>query len=171
MIAGDSAGGSISLLVAQKIRDKALPQPCCIVSISPWLDLSLSGESISTLALHDVLLNPVVLISRHLATLAAGPNIPLDHPSVSPLFGSFQDLPPIFFLVGSEEILLSDTLRARARASTFGVKTRLELGSFMFHVYPLYNIPEGFEARQDMKLWWDKQSEINRESCKKEGKV
>jgi acetyl esterase/lipase len=96
---------------------------------------------------------------------------PLDDPSVSPLFGSFKKLPPVCFVVGSHEILLSDSTRAYgmlasvlllssplAKAHNAGVKTKLEVTPYMFHDFALFgDVPEAFNARQSIKRFLEEQ--------------
>jgi len=155
MIMGDSAGGGMALLVAQRVRDGDIRPPACITLISPWTDLSLSGESFRSLAKSELILNPLSF-NIQLSAWLTNWRVPLADPSISPLFGKFDGLPPVYFLVGSDEVLLSDSTRAHGKALEAGVFSKLEIQPYLFHQYPLYGeMPEAFNARQSIKNWWN----------------
>jgi len=148
---GDSAGGGIALTVLQRCRDIGTPLPCAVCLLSPWLDLTFTGESHVTMAKHDGMLNPLCF-NRQLSGFLTNWKIALEDPIVSPLFGSFKLLPPTFYVVGSNECLLSDSIRAFSKSHNAGVKSKLEIVPYMFHVFPLFgDMPEAFNVRQSMK--------------------
>lgn len=92
----------------------------------------------------------------NLPLLITNGKVNLAHPSVSPLFGSYKNLPPLFFVVGSSDVLLSDTLRAAYRARKDGVEVKMHVGSEMQHCFDNYpNIPEAMVARKEMKTFLD----------------
>ena len=133
-IGGDSAGGGLAVATALAIRDAGLPQPAALVLISPWVDLTLSGDSAKTHAARDPMLSHSIgaLWSRlYIGTHAA------NHPLCSPLFANLAGLPPMLIQVGSEEILLSDSQRLEQRAQTAGVKVQLHLYDKMWHDFQL----------------------------------
>ena len=130
IIAGDSAGGGLTLATAVAIRDSQMPQPAALVLISPWVDLTLSGESINSRASRDPLLRPSWL--RWGAKAYCGGE-DASHPGCSPLFADLAGLPPMLIHVGSEEILLDDSLRLEQRAKEAGVKVRLHVYENMWH--------------------------------------
>ena len=135
VIAGDSAGGNLTLATAIAIRDSGLPQPAALVLLSPWLDLTHSGETIGTRAQRDPMLNAPWLDAcarRH----AGG--VPLADPRISPLFGELKGLPPMMIHVGSEEILLSDAERLAQRAKAAGVDVSLHCFEGMWHDFQLH---------------------------------
>jgi acetyl esterase/lipase len=134
-IGGDSAGGGLTLAAAAAIRDSGLPLPAALVLISPWTDLTLSGESANTHARRDPMLSRAIgeLWSR----LYLG-RYPADHPPCSPLFAKFGGLPPMLIQVGSEEILLSDSQRLEQRARDAGVRVRLSLYGRMWHDFQMH---------------------------------
>ena len=135
VIAGDSAGGNLALATAIAIRDTGLPQAAALVLLSPWLDLSHSGETIASRAQRDPMLNAAWLDSC--ARLHAG-GVPLADPRISPLFGDLKGLPPMMIHVGSEEILLSDSERLAQRAEAAGVEVSLHRFDGLWHDFQLH---------------------------------
>ena len=144
MIAGDSAGGGLTMALLQVLRDLNLPLPVGAILISPWTDLTGSGESNHTKIEEDVLLD-----WENLAECArdyAG-NQSLEHPWISPLFGDFHGLPDTLILVGDAEILRDDSTRLSDRMSEDGVQIELVVEPYMGHVYPAYaGLPEAQQA-------------------------
>jgi epsilon-lactone hydrolase len=130
VIAGDSAGGGLALATAVAIRDGNLPQPAALVLISPWLDLSLSGDSIKSHVSRDPILRPSWL--RWSAGVYCGEH-PAEYPLCSPLFANLAGLPPMLVQVGSEEILLDDSRRLEQRAQAAGVSVQLQVFDGMWH--------------------------------------
>lgn len=113
VIAGDSAGGNLSLVTLQRIKAAGEPQPACAVLLSPVVDFTLSSKSLVTNDRPDPMFKSAALVG--LRALYAQPQQFLD-PSVSPLFGDFAGLPPLLFQAGSTERLRDESLRAAARA-------------------------------------------------------
>ncbi|MDR3417591.1 MAG: alpha/beta hydrolase [Nevskia sp.] len=134
-ITGDSAGGGLTLATAMAIRDAGLPQPAALAVISPWTDLTLSGDSMRKLAKADPMLREDWL--RDCAARYAG-TTPLEDPRISPLYGNLKDLPPILVHVGSDEVLLSDAERLAERAQATGADLRLHRYDGLWHVFHLH---------------------------------
>ncbi|WP_146063598.1 alpha/beta hydrolase [Streptomyces sp. SM11] len=136
VLAGDSAGGGLVLATLLKLRDSGLPLPAAAACVSPWTDLTGSGESYHALEHEDPMLSkPVVdLVS---ASYLAG-TAPT-HPYVSPLFGELAGLPPVLLQVGSREILLSDAERFAAGLRRAGGTGVLEVWPGMVHVWHLHH--------------------------------
>jgi len=151
VLAGDSAGGGMVLLVLQALGRKGLRFPGGAVAISAWSDLSGSGESFSTMEEFDVMLTGLQLRSYYIT----GGLVSLQSPYVSPLFGNFTGFPRLMVIVGQNEILLSDSLRVAARARAAGVDVHLEVGPHMCHVYPILGdmFPEAAEGRAQMSAF------------------
>lgn len=145
IISGDSAGGHLTLVLLQTLRDRGLPMPGCGVCISPWTDLSDESASRRTNAWRDPMIpaRAVRLLSARLS-LNRSPYDPL----VSPLHGDFHGLPPLFVLVGSTEVLRDDARRVAVRAQESGVAVRYEEWHRMPHVFPIFAaiLPEGRSA-------------------------
>ncbi len=136
VIAGDSAGGGLSLALALAIRDAGLPPPAALVLISPWTDLSLSGPSIASHAGRDPMLTPGWLRA---CSAAYRDGVSSADPACSPLFADLHGLPPTLIQVGSEEILLSDALRLRDRLHNAGADCELQQFAGLWHVFQLHH--------------------------------
>lgn len=144
-VAGDSAGGGLTLAVLMRLRDLGERGPEAGCLFSPWTDLAVTGASTQTNEIRDPL-----IIASGLAKVAAAyldgadPRTPL----ASPLYGDFTNLPPLIFFVGDTEVLLDDTLRVTEFARRAGVPVELRVGADMPHVWPFLNliIPEGRRA-------------------------
>lgn len=132
IIAGDSAGGGLTLATALKLKAEGLPQPAGLFVISPWADLTQSHSTYETKAADDP------MISRERGNDSArsyhGDADPRD-PLVSPVFGDLAGLAPLLIQVGSEETLLGDSLTLAERAGHARVEVRLEVWPEMIHVW------------------------------------
>ncbi|MCR9212658.1 MAG: alpha/beta hydrolase [Proteobacteria bacterium] len=144
-IAGDSAGGGLALATLLALKDRGLVQPAAAMLISPWTDLSCSGQSMIDNAAKDPVFWPASL--RHVAGYYAETE-DLENPLVSPLFGDMSGLPPILLQVGSTEILLDDSRRLAERLQEAGISCRLDIWPDMVHVWHMAAsfVPEGRQA-------------------------
>ena len=144
-IAGDSAGGNLTLSTMLAIRERNLPLPCGAVCISPWADLSGSGESMSSNRKAEVML-PSSKIKEAAELYADG--LPLDDPRISPLFADLRGLPPLLIHVGSDEVVRDDSIRLFKRARGAGVDASLRVWENAPHVFHLFAgyVPESKEA-------------------------
>ncbi|MGV8997213.1 MAG: alpha/beta hydrolase [Parvibaculaceae bacterium] len=131
-IAGDSAGGGLALATLFSIRDAGLPLPSGAALLSPWTDLTMSGDSHITHGKTDPMLSVegALLGARHYLG-GAKPTDPL----ASPLFGDFTGLPPLMIHVGEREILLDDSLRVAERARAAGTLVDLKVWPGLPHVF------------------------------------
>lgn len=134
-IAGDSAGGGATLATLCALRDAGDPLPGAAYLISPWTDLTASGESAITKADADPMLKAPWL--NAFAERYAGDQ-PLDHPGISPLFADVSDLPPMLVQVGSDEILLSDSTRLVEAVRAAGGLIDLDVKPNMWHVFQAF---------------------------------
>ncbi|KQR51290.1 hypothetical protein ASF88_19185 [Leifsonia sp. Leaf336] len=145
-VAGDSAGGglAVSLLVAE--RDEGGSLPAAGVLMSPTVDLTSSGASMTERVDQDPISTPDLL--RRLASdylAGADPRSPL----ASPLFARLSGLPPLLIQVGTADLLLSDAQRLAGAAERAGVPVSLEVGDGLPHVYQLdAGTPEAQEATE-----------------------
>ena len=132
VIAGDSAGGGLTVATLLALREARVPLPAAGVCISPWVDLTCSGASYGTKA--DV--DPIVRRAgvEEMAQAYLGPTLPRT-PLASPLFADLRGLPPLLIHVGSDEVLLDDAVQLAARARAAGVETTLEVYERMIHVW------------------------------------
>jgi monoterpene epsilon-lactone hydrolase len=144
-IAGDSAGGGLTLATLVAARDKGLPMPACAVCISPWTDLTVSGESHKTRASRDPIVRQPGIGNMAKAYAGAAD---LKTPLVSPLFADLKGLPPLLIQVGTEETLYDDTTRLIARAEEAGVEVSAERWGGMIHVWHIFHamLSEGRDA-------------------------
>ena len=168
MLAGDSAGGNLTLCLAQKILGEANPTsnaatpeanaashaedaanaapaiqastPCPkgILLFSPWTDMTSTAESYDTYKDLDPILTRAYI---------AGKGVPWD-PEFSPLFGNLEDLPPVYIMAGRNEILLDDSIRLKDKINIAGGRAVLDIEENGWHVYQQMPIPI---ARRAMK--------------------
>lgn len=131
-IAGDSAGGGLTVATLLAVRDAGEPLPAAGVCISPWTDLTITAGSYRTHAKRDPLVFEEDIKRWGEAYLGdADPRAPL----ASPLFADLAGLPPLLVQVGSEEVLLDDSVRLVERAKKAGVDASLEVWDDMIHVW------------------------------------
>jgi acetyl esterase/lipase len=150
VIAGDSAGGNLTLSTALILRDAGDPLPAALICISPMTDLACTGETYWTN--KDPMLAPQVALD--MARQYAG-NTPLDAPLLSPHYADLHGLPPLLIHAGEHELLLSDAIRLAERARCAGVDTRLQVWPGMWHVWHLFTpfLPEAVEAVEDIGVF------------------
>lgn len=144
--AGDSAGGGLTLATIHAVRAAKLPQPKCAVTLSAWTDLSCTNPSIEGNTELDPFVTPDIV--RGMAQAYVGEKGNVRDPLVSPIHGDFAGFPPLLMQVGSDEILLDDTLRAAQKAKAADVPVTLTVEDGMIHVYQqlAWIIPEGGPA-------------------------
>jgi monoterpene epsilon-lactone hydrolase len=131
-IAGDSAGGGLTVATLVAARDAGLPMPAAAVAISPFADMEGTGESVVSKAAEDPSLNREGLTGMAGTYLNGGsPRSPL----ASPIYANLAGLPPLLIQVGSVEILLDDATRLAARAGAANVDVQLEIWAGMPHVW------------------------------------
>ncbi|HEX4287631.1 MAG TPA: alpha/beta hydrolase [Trebonia sp.] len=147
-VAGDSAGGGLAVALLVAIRDAGEALPAAAVLMSPTVDLTSSGASMTERVDQDPISTPALLrefASDYLA--GADPRTPL----ASPLFAPLSGLPPLLVLVGTADLLLSDSERLAAAAEQAGVDVTLEVGEGLPHVYPLMlGTSEAAEATEEV---------------------
>ena len=145
---GDSAGGGLSLAFAQLVEQENIqPKPSKLVLISPWLDVTMSADISTALEDKDLILNVRAL--KEAGRLYAGSSDPT-HPLVSPIFGNFKNLCPIGFWMGTAEVFLMDVRRLEDKLKKAGVDYQYFEAEEMQHDYPLFPIPEGKAAVQEI---------------------
>ena len=147
-VAGDSAGGGLAVGLLVATRDAADALPAAAALMSPTVDLTSSGASMTERVEEDPISTPAMLRQFAADYLAgADPRTPL----ASPLFASLAGLPPLLVLVGTADLLLSDSERLAAAADQAGVDVTLEIGEGLPHVYPLMlGTPEAAEATEEI---------------------
>mgnify|MGYP002509639895 CR=1 FL=1 len=135
ILAGDSAGGGLAMALCHYLKDKGMQLPCGIIAMSPWTDLTASGESYDTNYEKDPLFGKTrdsLIYNKDYI----GDNDPLNA-YISPLFGDFRQFPPMLIQVGSYEMLLSDSVSVAAKAREQGGKVRLSIYEGMFHIFQM----------------------------------
>jgi monoterpene epsilon-lactone hydrolase len=159
VIAGDSAGGCLTLVTLARIRIGGDPMPGCAVLLSPATDLAKTGPSHTENLQKDPFATPEALdicINAYLdGTLET-------NPLVSPLYGDFHGFPPLLFQVGSTEMLRDDSVLAAEKAKKAGVDVTCEVWDLMPHVFQAFGIlPESQRAIANItkfvlaKMKWD----------------
>lgn len=143
-LAGDSAGGSLSLVTLMRARDAMLPLPDCAALLSPSTDLTMSGPSARYNAELDPMFAPAAI---DLLPDIYCPGQDRRNPLLSPLFGNWNGLPPLLFHAGSTEMMLDDSVRAHDRATQAGVQAEIEVFVGLPHVFHVITwIPESRAA-------------------------
>jgi len=132
VIAGDSAGGGLTVATLLALREARVPLPAGGVCISPWVDLTCSGASYATKADADPIVRRTGVEEMAQAYLGAtSPRTPL----ASPLFANLRGVPPLLIDVGSDEVLLDDAVQLAERARAAGVDVTLDIYERMIHVW------------------------------------
>jgi monoterpene epsilon-lactone hydrolase len=145
VVMGDSAGGGLALATLLKLRDEGVALPAAAVALSPWTDLALTGNSLGTNAKGDPIFKSEefpMFAAYYLA--GADPRTPY----ASPVFGDPTGLPPVLIQVGSDEMLLDDSVRMAENLRSAGGHAELEIWPRMPHGWHLYAriLPEGQRA-------------------------
>lgn len=146
-IAGDSAGGSLTLATLLALRDRRLQLPACGIPISPVTDLTLASESLKTV--HDPIISAKTMpVFRDHYLGKTDPKKPL----ASPVFGDYRGIPPLLIQVGEHEMLRDDSVRVAKKARADGISVKLEVWPGMFHVFQSHEplLPEAKEAFEHM---------------------
>lgn len=154
ILAGDSAGGGLVLSLLLKLKEMKKEMPNSGILFSPFTDLTFSGETFFDNMPRDPLLCDLNLgfFCRNYLNLEKVDN---KDPLISPLFGDYNGLPPLLFIVSSTEMLYFDGKRAAEKAKTDGVEVQFEEWKDMVHVFPAFlyglGISEVEEAYQKVQ--------------------
>ncbi|MEM9457312.1 MAG: alpha/beta hydrolase [Myxococcota bacterium] len=135
VIAGDSAGGGLSLSVTLGLRERGVALPAGLVLLSPWTDLSRDGE----LQREDTGLDYIGPKGIGKVARAYYGQLDPKDPRVSPAYGDFTGFPPMLIIAGGQEYLLADSERLAERARAHGVATVLHVEPEQVHVYPFFH--------------------------------
>ena len=146
VFSGDSSGGGLAVAALLKLRELGAPMPRAVVLTSPWVDLTLSGESHRTNAAHP---NPTEANLRRAAEWYA-PVVQHREALVSPLFADLSGLPSMLVQAGGNEVLLDDARQLVARAQAAGVAARLSVAEGLWHVYQHSDCPEARDAIEEI---------------------
>jgi acetyl esterase/lipase len=145
VVVGDSAGGGLTVAALVSLRDAGDAMPAAAVCLSPWTDLEGTGESMTTKAAIDPLIErDGIEIMAKIYLAGADPRTPL----ASPIYADLHGLPPLLIHVGTAELLLDDAVRLADRARAAGVEVVLEPWEDMIHVWHCFAqlLPEAQKA-------------------------
>lgn len=164
VLLGDSAGAHIAVTAVLALRDLAEPLPTAVVLLSPWLDLTLSGESMQTRAQSELLVLPaeLVLCADHYRGQRAADDLAL-----APLHTSLHDFPPALIQAGDDEILLSDAVRMADRLRAADRPVDLQVWPGMWHVWHGWapELPEANAALAAIGAFVRRHMKIEREKA------
>lgn len=155
IIAGDSAGGGLAMALVHTLKASWRKLPAGIVAMSPWTDVTCSGNSYK----DNFEIDPVFGNERSELVFEnpyVGDADPRD-PRISPLFGDFYGFPPMLIQVGTDEMLLSDSISVAEKAKSAGVKVRLSVYNGMFHVFQMAGtiMDESKQAWAEVKRFFE----------------
>ncbi len=159
IVAGDSAGGSLTLSTLLKLKQDGIPLPRAAICFSPATDATYSGTSLITNEKTDPIVRFIPSSCYIISVVYAGDAGPTN-PLVSPLFGDYHGLPPILIQVSRSEMLYSDATRVAERARSDGVDVTLQEWDGMLHVFQCFGIgtswPEVSDAMAKVAAFVDK---------------
>ena len=147
ILAGDSAGGNLALVLCLRLRGAGRRLPGGLVLFSPWTDMTMSGPSYGERAAIDPMLtaNYIDAVRR-----AYAPGEDFSHPELSPLFGDLSGFPRTLVQVGDHEILFSDAQRLAEALRRQNVPARLEVSEGMWHVFQMFPSKKAAAALQSV---------------------
>lgn len=143
ILAGDSAGGNLALSLTLKLKEEGRLLPRGLILMSPWTDLTSSGKSYVSKAGIDPVLNSSYL-EEMIRNYAEGQE--LTEPLISPLFGDYKGFPPTYIQVGSNEILLDDSVLLYKKLLKANVSVKLDMFKGMWHVFQMSPFKTAYEA-------------------------
>lgn len=156
VISGDSAGGGLTVATLLALRHAGDPLPAAAVLLSPFLDVTASGESATSRADKDPWfeVSDMAVVARYYCPDESKWRDPL----VSPVFANVSGLPPMMIQVGDDEILLSDSTRLAEKLEAAGIDVELEVWPDMWHVFPMFvgKMPESHRAVEKIGAYINK---------------
>ena len=149
VVAGDSAGGGLTVATLLAAREAGDPMAAAGVCMSPWVDMEVIGESMTTKAGADPMVQREGILD--MATHFLGDGDRRD-PLAAPLHADLSGLPPLLIIVGTSETLLDDAVRLHEKAEAARVDSTLEIWEDMIHIWPWFTpfLPEGQQAMEQM---------------------
>ena len=140
LLCGESAGGGLIYALCLRLRQEGMTLPCGLIGISPWVDLTGSGQSYETNRDNDPSLTQE-LLEFYAKCYTTDPADPL----CSPLFGDLTGFPPSLLFAGGDEILLDDARALQEKLVSCGCKSTLRVAPERWHAYVLYCLNENME--------------------------
>lgn len=157
-IAGDSAGGNLTLATLLALRDRRLPLPTGGIALSPATDLTLASDSLRMV--NDPIISAKTMpVFRDHYLGKTDPRNPL----ASPVFGDYRGIPPLLIQVGEHEMLRDDSIRVATKARAAGISVTLEAWPGMFHVFQSHEplLPEAREAIEHIAMFMRSSLRLN----------
>jgi acetyl esterase/lipase len=154
VVGGESAGGNLAAALLLKLKDENLPQPAGLYLLSPWLDMTTTAESYDKVGARDPMISREGIVGVATAYLGTQP----DNPLASPVRADVSGLPPMLIQVGSEEVLLSDSITFANKAAMTGIDVSLRVWAGMPHAWPLFHpfLRAGLPAIDETGAWMRK---------------
>jgi acetyl esterase/lipase len=152
LVGGDSAGGGLTVGMMLELRDRHQPLPTAAFAVSPWADMTLTNDVLSSHTDRDIMVRLADLEMMRRSYLGdADPVTPVASPALADLSG----LPPLLVQVGGEELLLGDARLLVDRARQCGVEAELEAAEGMFHTWPVIApwLPESRDAIESLSMF------------------
>ena len=150
IVAGDSAGGNLALELALAVKAQGRSQPCALVLMSPWTDMTMQGASYQKCAALDPMLTHDYIDSCRTAYRGANSTLEWEDPSLSPLFADLRGLPLTLIQVGTNEILKSDSINLAKAMTEQEVYAVLEVYPECWHVFQQMPIPHAAQAMESV---------------------
>ena len=146
VVAGDSAGGNLTITMLMKLRDSGNSLPAAAACLSPVADFTPREKPRE--GFKDPLLSPKAADFYHQGYVG---NNNTQKPLISPVYGDLRGLPPLLVHAGEDEILRDDAVRIAVLAKSDGVDVRLEIYPRMWHVWQLYlTLPQAIQSLDDI---------------------
>ncbi len=153
ILCGESAGGGLCYALSLRLAAMGREVPAGIIAISPWVDLTLSGDSIKSKKEADLALTYERL--KFFADSYVGEGHAPDEPEISPLFADLSSIPPSLIFVGSDELLFDDAQVLERKLFHAGVPCKLIVGERMWHAYTIYSLKEHTSDFTEMEIFID----------------
>ncbi|MBO5040109.1 MAG: alpha/beta hydrolase [Clostridia bacterium] len=141
ILIGESAGGGLIYSLCAALKKLSLPLPLGLIAISPWTDLTMSGQSYK----ENAEIDPSMSMER-LKFFAENYTVDPKDPLASPLFGDLSELPPSLIVSGGDEIMLSDAVSLHEKLIKVGSPSRHHIEKGLWHAYPLYHLTDVSDA-------------------------
>jgi monoterpene epsilon-lactone hydrolase len=160
VIAGDSAGGGLTLALLQTLRNKNVPMPAGAALLSPWTDLVGTVESRTTRDGTDPIFTAKEI--NALSSFYVG-NEDANNPLISPINADLRGFPPLLIDVGSDEVLLDDSRQIAEHARVANVPIELTVWDDMTHVFQQYAyvLPEGQQSLENIGRFIRRQTNLS----------
>lgn len=154
VLAGDSAGGNLALSLALSLKKQGRFLPRALLLLSPWTDLTCSGESHRSKIDQDPIIKPEY-IDMMIEYFLAGNREEklLKDPMVSPLYGDFHGFPPVYLQLGDQELLKSDSELLYKKMKKQGVNVHMDIYKGMWHVFQMSPFKNALEAIDQAANW------------------